>query len=266
MSTTADSIIRFRPDSVTNLPNLIWEQIADYNGNEWELPKEKESLEELVGSNAAEALYAIGNSAECNIRLREIISPYLKHRDMQVRLAAMEWVVYDWGNVRGKSEKHEKWPRNLGDYSPEVVNNFISANYQDRIASWSKVLGFAESETYAIYDARVAMSLNATLDNTNYKGRFYLPPPSSDKLKPLFRNIKKHVADHYKDKQVNYMGYFDYMDLLNAFVDRGFALNVLEAEMKLFAHGMTFAEQSSLLIVDQTSSTALRFISSFTSM
>jgi hypothetical protein len=131
----------------------------------------------------------------------------------------------------------------LKKFEPKVIDDFIAKNYKDRIASWSKVLGFAQSETYAIYDARVVMSLNATLDNTIYKGRFYMPPPSSDKLKPLFSNIKKHVADHYKNKQVNYMGYFDYMDLLNAFVDRGLALNVLEAEMKLFAHGMTFAAQ-----------------------
>lgn len=243
MTIKANSIVRFRPDAVTNLPELIWAQIADYNGDEWELPKEQMALEKLVGSNATKELYAIKNSAECNIRLREIISPYLKHRDMKVRLDAIEWVVYDWGNVRGKSEKHEKWPEQLKKFEPKVIDDFIAKNYKDRIASWSKVLGFAQSETYAIYDARVVMSLNATLDNTIYKGRFYMPPPSSDKLKPLFSNIKKHVADHYKNKQVNYMGYFDYMDLLNAFVDRGLALNVLEAEMKLFAHGMTFAAQ-----------------------
>ena len=243
MSTTADSITRYRLDSVTNLTEKIWSHIADYSGDEWELPKEHISLEKLVGSNATSELYAIKNSAECNIRLREIISPYLKHSDMRVRLAAIEWVVYDWGNVRGKSEKHEKWPEQLRKFEPKVIDDFIEANYKDRIASWSKVLGFAESDAYAIYDARVVMSLNAILDKTSYMHRFFMPQPSSDKLKPLFSNIKKHVANHYKDKQVKYMGYFDYLDLLKAFVNRGLALNVLEAEMKLFAHGMTFAQQ-----------------------
>jgi len=242
MSIKKQTIVRFRLNAIPNLPEKIWAEIDEYCGEEWGLPQKSESLKSIVGKTKAEELYAINNSAECNVQLRDALSPYLKSKDKQVRLLAIEWVVYDWGHVRGKSEKHEKWPEQLKNFEPDVVNDFISANYQNRIASWSKVLGFADSRNYAIYDARVAMSLNAILDNTNYKYRFYMPPPSSTKLSSLFSDIKDHVAGHYAGKHPTYLGYFDYMDLLNAFVEKELAPNVLEAEMRLFAHGMTFAK------------------------
>jgi hypothetical protein len=243
MSIKKQAIARFRLDAITNLPEQVWAEIDEYSGEEWELPQKSESLESIIGKAKTKDLYAINNSAECNVQLREALSPHLKSSNKQVRLSAIEWVVYDWGHVRGKSEKHEKWPEQLKNFEPNVVNDFISANYQNRIASWSKVLGFTDSRKYAIYDARVAMSLNAILDNTSYKYRFYMPPPSSTKLSSLFSNIKNHVAGHYVGKQPTYLGYFDYMDLLNAFVEKGLVPNVLEAEMRLFAHGMTFAKQ-----------------------
>ena len=243
MSIKKQTIARFRLDVITNLPEQIWAEIKEYSGEEWELPKKSESLESIIGKTKTKELYAINNSAECNVQLREALSPHLKNKDKQVRLSAIDWVVYDWGHVRGKSEKHEKWPEQLKNFESDVINEFISANYRSRIASWSKVLGFADSSVYAIYDARVAMSLNAILDKTNYKYRFYMPPPSSPKLSGLFSNIKNQVAEHFNSKRPSYLGYFDYMDLLNAFVDKKLIPNVLEAEMRLFAHGMTFAKQ-----------------------
>jgi hypothetical protein len=243
MSKHKSTIIRFRPDLITDLPEKIWNDIGSYEDQEWDLPEDKKLLAKIVGEQATDELYAISDSAERNIHLRSLLSKPLKDKNLDIRLAAIEWVVYDWGNVRGKSEKHEKWPEQLKNYKPDVIEDFISANYRDRIASWSKVLGFADCNTYAIYDARVAMSLNTILDNTGYKNRFYMPPPSSTKLKTLFSNIKKHVGEQYSGKQPAYLGYFDYMDLLNAVVEKKLAKNVLEVEMRLFAHGMTFAKK-----------------------
>jgi hypothetical protein len=243
MSMTKKSIVTFRPDLIPNLPELIWSEIEGYGNHEWDLPEKPELLEAIVGDAAATEIYSITDHAECNVRLRQILSPYLKSNDMAVRLAAIEWVVYDWGNVRGKSEKHESWPKKLEKFEPDVIKQFISANYKDRIASWSKVLGFADSSTYAIYDARVAMALNAILDKTNYENRFYMPPPSSQKLGGLFSHIKEVVGRIYLGRQVRYLGYFDYMDLLNAMVAKGLSPNILEVEMRLFAHGMTFAKE-----------------------
>ena len=243
MSRKTNPIVRFRPDLVTDLPEIIWNDVGTYEEQEWDLPDDKSLLASIVGATHADDLYNISNSAERNIHLRSLLSKPLKSKDMAIRKAAIEWVVYDWGNVRGKSEKHESWPEKLMNYEHDVVESFISANYQDRIASWSKVLGFADCHKYAIYDARVAMSLNAILDNTDYKYRFYMPPPSSTKLSSLFSDIKKHVAKKYSGKKPTYLGYFDYMDLLNAIVAKNLAKNVLEIEMRLFAHGMTFAEK-----------------------
>ncbi len=130
-----------------------------------------------------------------------------------------------------------------GGYQNNKWDKFIRKNYQYRIASWSKVLAFADSAKYAIYDARVVMSLNTILDDTRYQQRFYMPPPSSEKLPKSFSNIKKHVKNLYPNKQPKYLGYFEYLNLLNAIVNKKLANNILEVEMCLFANGMDFAKK-----------------------
>ena len=243
MSDPQKDIVRFRLDLIPNLVEKIWYEIGDYEGHDWDLPKDQSLLEKIVGADETNKLYAISNSAEQNIYLRTLLSKPLKHEDYAVRLTAIEWVVYDWGNVRGSSQKHEKWPNELKQYDPQDIETFIAKKYKDRVASWSKVLSFAESETYAIYDARVAMSLNALLDKAGYKQRFYMPQPSSQKLFKLFSNIKDHVGKQYAGRRPRYLGYFDYLDLLKAIVSKGLAKNILEVEMRLFAKAYELAQE-----------------------
>ena len=243
MSDPTTDIVRFRLDLIPNLVEKIWYEIGDYKGHDWDLPKDHSLLEKIVGAAETNKLYAIADSAEQNIYLRTLLSKPLKNDDYAVRLAAIKWVVYDWGNVRGSSEKHEEWPKELKQFDPQDIEFFITQNYKDRIASWSKVLSFADSATYAIYDARVAMSLNALLDKAGYKQRFYMPPPSSQKLVKLFSNIKDHVGRQYARKRPIYLGYFDYLDLLKSIVNNGLAKDILEVEMRLFAKAYEFAQE-----------------------
>lgn len=243
MSVPKTDIVRFRLDLIPNLVERIWYEIGDYKGHDWDLPKDQSLLEKIVGAAETNKVYNITNSAEQNIYLRTLLSNPLKDEDYAVRLAAIEWVVYDWGNVRGSSQKHEMWPKELKQYDPQDIETFIAKNYKDRIASWSKVLSFADSATYAIYDAWVAMSLNALLDKAGYKQRFYMPPPSSPKLVKLFSNIKDHVGKQYAGKIPTYLGYFDYLDLLNFIVNNGLAKDILEVEMRLFAKGNELAQE-----------------------
>lgn len=241
MSKQKQSITKYKLHETGNLLEEIASKIGSYEGQEWKLPENKSSLEAIVGTDKTAELYSMGNSKESNIHLRSLLSGPLKDKSHEVRLAAIEWVVYDWGNVRGNSEKHELWPKQLQNYQTEVIDKFIEDNYQDRIASWSKVLAFADSSKYAIFDARVAMSLNAILDDIGYRNRFYMPPPSSQKLGGIFSHTKSYVAGVYKGTQPQYLGYFDYKDLLDAMVDKGLAKNVLDVEMRLFANGEIYA-------------------------
>ena len=155
---------------------------------------------------------------------------------MKIRLKAMRWVIYDWGHVRGRRGSERDWPEQFGNYEASVIESFIEEHHKVRIASWSKALAFADSTKYAIYDARVAMSLNSILDKIGHDRKFYMPPPSSDDLGEVFTNVRKHVSALYAVKKPAYMGYTEYMRLLNAFVSEKLAPNVLDAEMRLFAN------------------------------
>lgn len=240
MSKTKSSIPRF----VLNEPRLLGQiatRIPSYEEHAWDLPDDKSLLGAIVGTDAASALYEMReiDSTRANIHLRSLLSTPLKSKDMGLRLAAMTWVIYDWGNVRGKSKKHELWPKQFRNYEPEIIKEFIVKNHEKRIASWSKALAFADSNRYAIYDARVAMSLNWILDDIGYKHRFYCPPPSSDRLKPIFSHIKEY-AGTLRNRPV-YIGYLDYMEMALAMVETGMAKSVLDVEMRLFANGNVFA-------------------------
>jgi hypothetical protein len=241
MSKQKQQITRYRLAETGDLLQQIANRIGTYEGQSWRLPDDRLLLEAIVGTVETDELYAMGHTPESNIHLRTLLSTPLKNKDLSIRLAAIEWVVYDWGNVRGQSEKHELWPKQLENYQTTVVEQFIESNYEDRIASWSKVLAFADSEKYAIFDARVAMSLNAILDDVSYKYRFYMPPPSSRKLSRVFSHAKAYVASVYNGKTPKYLGYFDYLDLLEEMVKKGLAKSVLDVEMRLFANGEIYA-------------------------
>jgi hypothetical protein len=233
----------FRIEEIPDLPEIIWNASGSYQNDKWEVPKNRSLLKNIVSDEDIVQLYDMKVKAEQNIYLRILLSDPLKAKDQELRLRAMKWVIYDWGHIRGKRGSEEKWSKQLGNYEEAVIDKFIRENYKNRIASWSKVLAFADSSKYAIYDAFVVMSLNTILDDTRYEQRFYMPPPSSEKLPKSFSNIKKHVKNLYPNKQPKYLGYFEYMNLLNAIVNKKLAKNILEVEMCLFANGIDFAKK-----------------------
>jgi hypothetical protein len=242
MTNEENSPCYFPLELIPGLVDQIWAEILPYKEDKWSVPKNKKSLVALVGQTKTTQLYAIENKATQNVELRKLLSPLLKGSDFDIRLEAMRWVIYDWGHVRGKRGSERDWPEKFGSYETSVIENFIKSNNHYRIASWSKALAFADSSTYAIYDARVAMSLNSILDKIRHERKFYMPPPSSPDLGRLFTKVKEHVRAQYEFKQIAYMGYSEYRRLLNAIVQKGLAPNVLEVEMRLFANSDIYEE------------------------
>lgn len=236
------SILRF----ALNEPRLL-EQIAtripSYEGQKWRLPSNRTPLEVLAGKEPTAALYELEkkDSVQANVLLRDLLIGPLRSKDMNLRLAAIEWVIYEWGGIPDEenSSTHKLWPKQFQNYEPEIIKEFIENNYEKRIASWSKALAFADSKRYPIYDARVAMSLNWILDDIGYKNRFYCPPPSANRLKPNFSHIKAYAAT--LRKRPIYIGYLDYMEMAVAIVEKGMADSVLDVEMRLFAYGKLYA-------------------------
>ncbi len=228
---------------VTGLPEKIWRKVGSYKGQNWRLPSNMALLGNLIGAEKTTTLYLMDDSAERNIHLRTLLTKPLKSKNPDVRLAAIRWIVYSWGGVRGVRGKEEAWVGELKNYQPSVVEEFIKEKGKDRIASWSKVLGFADSNSYAIYDARVAMSLNAILDDIGHTHRFYMPPPSAKDLPKYFTHMKAHIKQVFAGKRQMYYHYIEYMELLNYVVEKGLAKNVLDAEMRLFASSDTLSQK-----------------------
>ena len=207
-----------------------------YKGDEWGVPEKSDTLTALVGQAKTTQLYAITNKATQNVELHKLLSPLLKGSDFKIRLEAMRWVIYDWGHIGGERGSEETWPERFGDFKPNVIDSFIEDMWHERIASWSKALAFADSSKYAIYDARVAMSLNSIIDKIGHERKFYMPATRIKDLNYLFKIVKAHSKKQNTNKNPQYMGYSEYMGLLNAIVQKELAPNVLEIEMRLFAN------------------------------
>jgi len=225
----------------------IWALLGTFQHQNWKVPEDRTLLANIAGKQATDAFYDIADSQLQNVQLRTLLREPLRSTDVKKRNAAIKWVVYDWGNIPPKSEGDEdrlyKMCAELKDYGDEDVKQFIVKNKIDRIASWSKVLAFADSDKYAIFDARVAMSLNALLEEVNFKRKFFMPPSISKPLNKIFKTIRDQVNADYKGKKLSYMGYLEYTSLLNSAVEQGFAPNVLQAEMQLFAQGRKLGNQ-----------------------
>jgi hypothetical protein len=242
-----------RLDLVPDLTEKIWQKTKSYAGKKWSLPKKhKPLLVQMIGEDLVNELYAIEDTAAQNIHLRKVLEKPLRDKDYVARLAAIKWVIYSWGGITRQGNDDEKWPEQFGNYEPEVITEFVKAQNNKRIASWSKVFAFVDSKKYAIYDARVAISLNSILDELGDSNRFFMPSTKIEDLPDLFDDMRKQVAERYKGKTSKYLGYFEYMFLLHAMVEKKLAQNVLDAEMRLFAnfdiHANRFASKHGLAL------------------
>ena len=92
-----------------------------------------------------------GSNYEKNIQLKQVSRNIFLANVDTLKLA--KYLVSDWGGVRSNRDKtlnkYISWI-NEGKY-PDIIGG---------IASYSKLYSFYDPDMYAIYDARVAVSLN----------------------------------------------------------------------------------------------------------
>lgn len=225
-----------RLDLVPGLTEKIWSKTYSYEGKPWALPKNMQLLADLIGQEKAQTLYDLADKVSQNIELRNLVAEPLRDINYDRRLAAIKWVIYSWGGITKQGNDDETWPNIFKNYEDAVVTDFVKEQKNNRIASWSKIFAFVDSIKYAIFDARVAMSLNAILEEVGDRNYFYMPSTKIEDLPDLFNGMKKVVRERYKGKHPKYLGYFEYMLLLHSMVDKGLVKDVLDAEMRLFAN------------------------------
>ncbi len=93
---------------------------------------------------------------QANVRLKGSLQNAWENSndDDNTRNDIAEWVIKNWGGI--KTNK----PKTIARYATEARSASPETPIQG-IASFSKVLAASNPEKYAIYDARVAVSLNA---------------------------------------------------------------------------------------------------------
>jgi hypothetical protein len=113
---------------------------------QWKVPESAATLFDL-SFEKFDSLY------EANVHLKKAIKR--KWDDAQdSRAAIVEWVIKDWGGISSnKPERLQEYVARLeAPLPPTPIHG---------IASFSKALAASSPENYAIYDARVAVALNA---------------------------------------------------------------------------------------------------------
>lgn len=95
-----------------------------------------------------------GNQYAQNISLKNQLAMQYSNGDDEQKISVTRYYIAVWGGVRRNSIDK------IIDYSLSAPENLIATGTQG-IASWSKALCIRDPNTYAIYDARVALSLNA---------------------------------------------------------------------------------------------------------
>jgi hypothetical protein len=93
-------------------------------------------------------------SYDANVELKKYLHLRWKSSSYSERLELAKIIVADWGGVRGnKSETLQSYVDKIEQKDSQIPIKGI--------ASYSKILSITDVDKYAIYDARVAVSLNA---------------------------------------------------------------------------------------------------------
>lgn len=94
-----------------------------------------------------------GNAYAQNVALKLQLSNLYATADDHIRQEMTEYYIAKWGGIRRNTQE------NISIYALDAPASLIARGSRG-IASWSKALCIRRPNEYAIYDARVALSLN----------------------------------------------------------------------------------------------------------
>jgi hypothetical protein len=156
-----------------------------------------------------------------------------------VKLDIANWAISDWGGIRGNR------PKTIQSYV-DAINDGNHPNGISGVASYSKILSFMDPKKYAIYDARVAISLNAIQMLCGEKsGLIFCYLPGRNTALTRFRNLdatkpKELVKIGWEKipRKDCYLTYIRYMLGIKSLYQN---VNLYELEMALFADSESLA-------------------------
>ncbi len=121
------------------------------NVSTYQWPKKGPSVDALL-KNYDEKYQLKGQSNyEKNVELKLLLSEEFKSKNLDVRKIS-EWIIKSWGGI-------PKLSKNIDEYIKKVSEKEYP-NMLSGVASYSKLFAMFYPREFAIYDARVAVSLN----------------------------------------------------------------------------------------------------------
>jgi hypothetical protein len=117
----------------------------------YQWPKKGPSVDELLKKFDADVQLGGTNNYEKNVSLKRYFAKRFTNNDLDVERASI-WIIKDWGGIK-------KISKNLDQYIEGVQAKRLPTKIEC-IPSYSKLYAMFYPDDFAIYDARVAVSLN----------------------------------------------------------------------------------------------------------
>lgn len=185
----------------------------------------------------------IEDNADRNTALRLFLRDEWHSSTPSRRLELATWMVRDWGGIKTNKETTiERYVVLAASADPQVKFYGIS--------SFTKVLTIVDPDRYAIYDARVAASLNALQLLTGcYTLAFPYPPGRNSEIDQP--KTRLGFSDIFTRRELLSRGfasirrddaYHFYLQLLEA-IRRASNKSLLEIEMELFGRAVEFSKE-----------------------
>jgi hypothetical protein len=171
------------------------------------------------------------NAYEKNKKMRLHIARRIAS-DSDLSTELQKWYVKEWGGVRGNREK------TLDEYIELEAGALIDKGTAG-VATWSKMLSLRDPTLYAIYDARVALSLNSLLKKAELGGGLMFPQlPSRNRrfVQPTQSKIIK--SQFFIGTKKDF--YQEYISILQN-VAKGEAWDIQDVEMLLFSNAQALS-------------------------
>ena len=136
----------------------------------YEWPKKGKSIDELLeeynSSNGAKLSVDGKTNYEKNVALKKLISKKLEQEDLNIR-AVSKWIIQKWGGITRLSKNIEAYI--------DCAKEKKYLDTLDGVASYSKLFAMFHYKEFAIYDARVAVSLNIVQLLSAEKNALFFP-------------------------------------------------------------------------------------------
>jgi len=180
-----------------------------------------------------------GNQYVKNVVLKkELNKKWKESKNDEDRLILIKYYIATWGGIHTNSKE------SMEEYSKLSATQLIK-NGKKGIASWSKAIVVHNPDEYAIFDARVAISLNCIQKLYGLKDAVLFPIlPSRNKIVAIGNKLIKDTAKSESWEKANEENFYtQYLKILN-YVAIELSTNISTIEMLLFAKAEEIVENT----------------------